>query len=141
MAVSAVEVRITIVGEALPSRAIGEHTNVHIGIQKGKETVDILPADSVAEFDITVERLDNGDWRGPFVQGKRGDRFLYLVWCDVDPRSGLPSMFSRIKLMLAAIPESLSKSTALEAKLRLTNARGGLRTASVRPPDVVWSGR
>ena len=43
--------------------------------------------------------VDGPDFRGPAVQGKRGERFLYLTWGDVGP-DGEFEMFRRAKLML-----------------------------------------
>ena len=135
--------RIRIIGERLPGRVCGEHGNVHLGVQKGKEIVDLVAADApVARFEINlVRRDDDGDFRGPWVHGKPGDRFLYLVWADVDPATGEPTMFSRIKIMLAAIPGGLlrSSTTSLDAYLSLTDAKGRPVAAAVRPPQVTWS--
>src|SRR5687767_14717218 len=104
--------RIRLIGERLPGRVVGDHRNVHIGIQKGDEVVELVPGDArSATFDLTVMRrtvadddVDADDFRGPYVHGKPGDRFLYLSWVDVDDATGTPAMFSRIKVMLAAIP-------------------------------------
>jgi len=131
---------IRILGDALPGRSVGTRGNVHVGLQKGKELVDLIPADSAsAVFELTVQRTDEGDYRGPFVQGKRGDRFIYLVWCDVEHRSGAASMFSRTKLLLATIPANLSNAASLEVRLSLTSEKGAIRTGSVRPADIAWS--
>ena len=134
------QLRIRIVGERLPGRSVGAHGNVHIGIQKGQDVIDLVPGDAPsAVFDVMVVRRDDGDFRSPFVHGKPGDRFLYLSWVDVD--GDTVTMFSRIKLMLDAIPTGLLRSdtTSLEAYLPLTDSNGALVKASVRPPAVTWA--
>ena len=136
---------VKIVGERLPGRVWDEHENVHIGVQRGDEVVQVQPADGPSvkfTFGIVLRELDGGglDFRSPFVHGKPGDRFFYLSWGDV-ATDGSFSMFSRIKLMLAAVPAGLIsvKTGTLEAYLSLTSSDGKLVTASVRPPQVNWS--
>ena len=46
------------------------------------------------------------DFRGPAVQGKRGERFVYLTWGDV-AADGAFAMFRRAKLMLADVDARL----------------------------------
>lgn len=135
--------RIRIVGERLPGREFGEHANVHVGIQKGDDVVDLVPGDAPsAVFDISiVRRDDDGDFRGPYVHGKKGDRFLYLSWGDVDPDTGDFRMFRRAKVMLAAIPTGVLRDStrSLEAFVALTDAKGGPRCAALRPPEITWA--
>ncbi|HEX7168461.1 MAG TPA: DUF5990 family protein [Acidimicrobiales bacterium] len=135
--------RVRIVGERLPGRAFGDCANVHVGIQKGSDVVDLVPGDAPsAVFDVMIVRRDDGgDFRGPYVHGKPGDRFLYLSWGDVDPDTGEFAMFRRAKIMLSAIPAGLLRptTTSLEAYLSLTDAKGGPVCAAVRPPQITWS--
>ena len=137
---------VRIVGERLPGRTFESHTNVHVGVQRGDEVVQVQPGDAPSvrfTFGIVLRELEDGglDFRSPFVHGKPGDRFFYLVWAEVDERSGEATMFARVKLMLAAVPKGLltMKTTSLEAYLPLTTADGKLVTASVRPPGIDWS--
>lgn len=135
------QLRIRIIGERLPGRSVGEHGNVHIGVQKGQEVVDLVPGDAPsARFDVAVMRRDDGDFRSPYVHGKPGDRFLYLSWVDVDD-GGAATMFSRVKIMLAAIPTGLLRpdTTELEAYLPLTDGKGRPVAAAVRPPAITWT--
>ena len=139
---------IRIVGTNLPGRVFGEHGHVHVGVQCRKEAVDFTPGDAVEatfEFDIDVLRDDGGGWdfRGPYVHGPRGERFLYLVWADLPPGSEA-TMFRRAKLHLSCLDAGLIARAAepgrqLTANLALTDGRGGPRCASVRPPEVAWS--
>ncbi len=117
--------RVRIVGTDMP-RIPG----ITVGVQRGRETVAAVGSDAdgaVFEFEVDVRA---GDFRGPYVHGRPGARFLYLVW----EREGVG--FRRCKLGLA--PE-LAAAPALTATLSLTDAKGGPVCASVRPPQVTWS--
>ena len=82
------------------------------------------------------------DFRGPAVQGKRGERFIYLTWGDVGS-DGEFEMFRRAKLMLERVApeliESAAKTGCLTASVDLTGNDGGPRCARVDPPAVAWS--
>jgi hypothetical protein len=136
---------IKIVGERLPGRTFEEHNNVHIGVQRGQEVVQLQPGDAPTvkfAFGIVLREQEDGtlDFRSPFVHGKPGDRFFYLSWGDVDD-DGAFTMFRRLKLMLAALPQGLvtPKTGTLEGYLTLTDAKGGPRCAAIRPPEINWS--
>jgi hypothetical protein len=135
---------VKIVGEKLPGLVSGEHRNVHIGVQRGQEIVQLQPADGASvkfSFGIVLRETDDGlDFRSPFVHGKPGERFFYLVWGDVG-QDGTPAMFSRVKLMLDALPKGMvtMKTSTLEGYLPLTKPDGKLVVASVRPPAIDWS--
>ena len=84
----------------------------------------------------------DGDFRGPAVHGKRGDRFLYLTWGE--PADGAWHMFRRAKLMLDRIDPELvrgaeSGDRPLVARVHLTDECGGPRCARVDPPAISWS--
>jgi hypothetical protein len=140
--------RIRIEGANLPGRAFGEHEHVHVAVQCRSVAVDAVPGDAaeaVFEFDVDVLPGDDGGWdfRGPYVHGRRGERFLYLTWGDL-PRGGDFAMFRRAKLHLSCLDAALVTAAAapahrLVARLALTDARGGPRCASVRPPAITWS--
>ena len=136
---------VKIVGERLPGRTFDGHTNVHVGIQRGDEVVQIQPAVGPSvkfTFGIVLrEREDGGfDFRSPFVHGPPGDRFFYLSWGDVGD-DGSFEMFRRAKLLLSAMPPGLisSRTGSLEAYVGLTDAKGGPLCAAVRPPAINWS--
>lgn len=87
-----------------------------------------------------VQRDGLRDFRGPAVQGKRGERFLYLTWGEL---SGTDfTMFRRAKLMLDDIPRLDEKPGAageVVASVEVTDEKGLPRCARVRPPAIVWS--
>ena len=83
------------------------------------------------------------DFRGPAVQGRRGERFVYLTWGNVDADGGF-EMFRRAKLMLDRIEPALVDSRGwpgggLRARVDLTGDGGGPRCARVDPPAIEWS--
>ena len=140
--------RIRIEGTSLPGRTFCEHQNVHVAVQCRSEPVDPVPGDAaeaIFEFAIDVLPTDDGGWdfRGPYVHGKRGERFLYLTWGDCAP-GGEFAMFRRAKLHLSCLEPALIKAAAapdhhLVARLGLTDAKGGPRCASLRPPALSWT--
>ena len=107
--------------------------NVHVGIQQGREPSELVPGDSRAavwEAEIEVLERDSGtDFRGPAVQGRRGARFVYLTWGDVDGE-GVFTMFRRAKLMLDDVRPLLSADPDTQrvvAVVDLTDEGGGPR--------------
>src|SRR4051812_4302606 len=95
-------------GHNLPGRtfacAEGPYGNVHCGIQLGREPAELVPGDAASPVWTTEIRVVDGpDFRGPAVQGKRGERFVYLTWGDVGA-DGTFVMFRRAKLMLNDVP-------------------------------------
>ncbi len=143
--------RIRIEADDLPGRAfVSEGVplgNVHVGVQVGRQPAGLVRGDAKSarwEVDVVAVADDDGglDLRGPAVQGKRGERFLYLTWGDVGA-DGSFTMFRRAKLMVADVdPQLLAASAAtdgtLVATLGLTDGRGGPLCARVRPPHISW---
>ncbi|MBA2624071.1 MAG: monooxygenase [Acidimicrobiia bacterium] len=128
-----------------PAEAGDRYENVHVGVQRAREVVDLVPGDADRarwSFEVRTKRLDDGlDFAGPFVQGRRGDRFIYLSWGSV--REGSFHMFRRAKLHLAdvdsAVLESAVRAGALRCRVRMTDSCGNPRCARVRPPDAIWT--
>lgn len=137
---------IRIIGERLPGRTCGDRTNVHVGVQRGDEVVQLQPADAPSvtfSFGIVLREQEDGsvDYRSPFVHGTPADRFFYLVWLDVDADGTPAERVGRTKLMLSAVPGGLvtPKTGSLEGYLSLTGDKGGPLLAAVRPPAINWS--
>ncbi len=144
-------VRLEIIGTNPPGRVFcrpdgSTMDNVHVGVQVRREPSQMVPADQSEiswEVDIDLVPGDDGfDFRGPVVQGKRGDRFLYLTWSHVGT-DGRFEMFRRAKLMLDRIEPGLIESAlatgGLEVSVDLTGPDGGPRCARVDPPAIAWS--
>ena len=121
--------------------------NLHVGVQRRREVVDVFRCeggDVTWDLDVdVVGTSDEIDFKGPYVQGKRGERFLYLSWGAVDG-DGEFRMFRRAKLMLAAVdPETVEAGNRpghrLVGTVGLTGGDGGPRCAAVRPPVIEWA--
>ena len=65
------------------------------------------------------------------MQGKKGERFVYLTWGTVDGESF--TMFRRAKLMLADLPADAVEVTV---DVDLTDECGMPRCARLRPPAL-----
>jgi hypothetical protein len=147
-------VEVRIVGVELPGRTCGdprpgglEYENVHVGVQRRKDVVDLVPGDAAdAEWNLTVDTVakDGGiDLRRPFVHGKRRDRFLYLSWGTVDDANHF-EMVRRAKLMFDAVPDEVLRSAqsaghSLVGTVKMTHGDGMPRCAAVRPPVIEWT--
>ncbi len=124
-----------------------QHANVHVGVQGRREVVDLVPGSaSSARWVLEVTTRDGADGEldvgGPFVHGRRGDRFVYLSWGEVTP-TGEFVMFRRAKLHFGDVDPDLLREAAgcgatLVARVRLSDDHGQPRGARVRPPDVLW---
>ena len=146
--------RIELRGRDLPGRTAWSETvelkNVHVGLQERADPIDLVPGDAAAatwalEVAVTTQPDNRLDFAGPVVQGRRGQRYLYLTWGDVGA-DGSFAMFRRAKLMLDAIDPRLVRAAeqadrTLVGEICLTDRRGGPICAQVKPPDLVWSVR
>ena len=142
--------RVEITGTRLPGRTFCRPDgslmeNVHVAVQVRKDPEQLVPGDADgAEWLVEVEvvRRDGLDFRGPAVQGKRGERFVYLTWGHVGADGGF-EMFRRAKLMLhridPALVERACEGGRLAATVDLTGPDGGPRCARVDPPAITWS--
>lgn len=136
--------RVRIEGTELPGPLFA---NVYVGVQRGKDVIDLVPADAAAarwSFEVRTKLGDEGslDMSGPFVHGRPGERFLYLSWGTVD--AGGFTMFRRAKLMFADVPPAALDAAAegdsvLVGRVTLTDSGGNPRCARVREPDLRWS--
>ena len=139
-------------GYDLPGRTFcgpnGEpYSDVRVGIQIRKNAEQLVPGDADTarwDLDIAAAKLPDGglDFRGPAVHGKRGDRFIYLTWGNLDS-AGHFHMFRRAKLMLNRIEPDLVRAASddardLLARVRLSDDNGTPRCARVDPPDIAW---
>jgi len=132
-----------------PGRTFDAFENVHIGLQRQKAAVDLFRGDAenigwVFEIESTVSNGSEIDFRGPYVHGTPGERFIYLSWGDVGA-DGTFTMFRRAKVMLNAVePRLLQMASAgrtLSGSFSLTEARGrgGPLCTTLRPPLIEWT--
>lgn len=133
------EIAVHINARNLPSAWCRANGVTHLGLSRGKEIVGAVSTDRPeAEFDLTVDvvrKPDAFDFRGKYVFGKPGERFLYLNWTG-------GSGAGRIKLQLLPVDGKLIEDAldggTLVADLELTSGKGGPVYASVRPPALTW---
>lgn len=145
--------RVVIEGFDLPGRTFCDPggkplDDVHVGVQVRQEPHELVAGDAARarwELDVGVVTAPDGslDFRGPPVHGKRGDRFLYLTWGNLDGQ-GHFDRFRRAKLMLdrvdpALVREAHQHQRRLVGRVRLTDSHGGPRCARVDPPDLEWT--
>lgn len=137
---------LVIEGRDLPGRRFASYDDVHVGLQVGRDLAQLVPADApTARWEAEVRRVGGAgsmDWRGPVVQGKRGERFVYLTWGSKRPDGGF-EMFRRAKLMLdriePAVLDEVGDDGVLRAEVVLADEKGCPRCARVDPPAVRWS--
>jgi hypothetical protein len=121
-------------------------TALRLGIQRGAVVINDVPAEGNAitfSFAVVVRPRAGGiDFGGPFVQGRPGERFVYLCWGTRD-EAGAWEMVKRAKIPLAGITPVLAdraerSGRAIEAVLEMTDHRGGPVCASYPPDRMSW---
>lgn len=136
---------VVVQGSELPGRRwptlAHVYENVHVALQVGSKPAGLVPGDAArAEWVTRVELLEregHTDFRGPAVQGRPGERFLYLTWGEVNGDSF--AMFRRAKLMLDDMPLGALAPKRAVAVVRLTDEQGAPRCARLRPPAITWT--
>lgn len=130
--------RVRIVGTDLPGDTF-QGAPVFLAVQREKAFEGVTPggADG-ARFDLDVRVVGDAtpdDVRGPYVFGRKGDRFVYLAW--VTPAAGGGwAIVRRAKIRPSAVPaatwaEATAGDGVLEVTLPLTDAAGCPRCATV----------
>lgn len=141
-----VEITIKIICRDMPGLTFAAYRNVHLGLQKGKETVSLVPGDVEQVVFSAPLRVQNRDGRpnflGPFAHGTPQQRFLYLVWSTKD--GDTLQMFRRAKIHLShltwpQIRRAVEEGRPITATLRMTDARGGPLCASVPAGHITWA--
>lgn len=140
---------VTIVARHVRRGGRGRAGQVFVGVQCRKEVVARVPADTdEARFELSVDVVEGPkglDFRGPFVHGTPGERFLYLSWGMVEA-DGDFEMFSRAKLRLQgpngpsdAVVQAMSGGSAVRADVDLVRADGRPISGQLGPPYLLWS--
>ena len=146
MTIEKFEITVNLVCRDMPGLTFAGYRDVHLGIQKGKETVASVPGDVEQAVFSAPLRVQDRDGRpnflGPFVHGTPQQRFLYLVWVAED--GDKPKMFRRAKIHLRHLTWSQLRSAfdegrPITATLRMTDAKGGPLCASVPASHIAWS--
>jgi hypothetical protein len=134
--------RLVIRGTGLPGSTFAAYSDIHVGLQVGREATALVRGDAPDATWQTEIRVIDGpegfDYRGAAVQGRRGARFLYLTWGTVDGEAF--TMFRRAKLMLDDLPSDLRSIRAVTVDVPLTQADGSPRCARVPAGLLTWRG-
>jgi hypothetical protein len=123
--------RLVIRGHHLPGLRCGPYDDVHVGLQVRRDPEGLVPGDADRAEWVADIRTGDGDFRGPAVQGRRGERFVYLTWGTYT--DGVFTMFRRAKLMLADLPPEAEEVTV---EVHLTDERGMPRCARLAEPAI-----
>jgi hypothetical protein len=128
------------------------HPRIVVGLGRGAGVVDPVPGDTVDarwELEVRVVRGEDGrhDYRGPLINGRRGDRFVYLSWGDLGADGSADesfTMFRRAKVMLDAMPSDLVERAArdglaLQGTASLSGADGSPRCGRIPADELGWS--
>jgi Family of unknown function (DUF5990) len=125
----------------------GGHHGIEVGVQRKNKPDERLgqvsaDADSVTwEIEATPVPSTTADFRGPYISGPPGGRFIYLSWGVVE-EPGTFEMFRRAKIMFDGVPAEVmsgaQKSGVLIGRLGLTDPKGNPTCAAVRPPAIEW---
>ncbi|HEX8833288.1 MAG TPA: DUF5990 family protein [Abditibacteriaceae bacterium] len=141
------ELSIHIICRDLPGARFEKFDAVRLGVQKGREVINDVPADtSEAEFEITLRVEPNAatgepNFLGPFAFGTPQQRFLYLCWGQRqgDEWDG----FRRAKIQLGhltwrTIEHALTNRKPIEVSVTATDDRGGPVCGTLHEPFVLW---
>lgn len=141
------EVKIKVICEHLPGATGGESKPVYLGIQRGSEVTEAVPANRkrvVFEPSFRVYPMSDGktNFLGPYARGTPTERFFYLSWVVKDGEGHL-KMFRRAKIHLSHISwpqveEAIHSNKPLSVTLSLTDKRGGPRCGSIRSDEADW---
>ncbi|MFE1863486.1 DUF5990 family protein [Streptomyces anandii] len=134
---------------AFADGSVQTYRNIHVAVQRRarrEELLDPQPGDATSAtwtLPCTTTAAPSGiDIKGPYVQGRPGERFVYLSWGTVD-EPGTFTMFRRAKLLLGAVPtdvlDAATRTGLLVGRLGLTDAHGCPLCARVVPPAITWT--
>jgi Family of unknown function (DUF5990) len=132
--------RLTVRGRDLPGTRFAECSNVHVGLQMRRDAAGLVRGDATSATWVTdvavIDDPGGRDYRGEAVQGRRGERFVYLTWGTVEGQQF--TMFRRAKLMLNDLPAALRSKQAVVVELPLTQADGSPLCARVPSHLLAW---
>lgn len=127
---------LRIEGHHLPGANCGPHRDVHVGLQVRGQPEDLISgAADGGSWKTEISVHEGPDFRGPAVQGRKGDRFIYLTWGE--GAGDAFTMFRRAKLMLADVPDPGAERVTV--RVHLTDEAGMPRCARLRAAALEWS--
>jgi Family of unknown function (DUF5990) len=120
---------------------------VYLGIQKGNEVIEAVPADRKQvifrpTFRITQQPDGSPNFLGPFAKGTPQERFFYLSWGVMDKKGNF-AMFRRAKIHLnhltwTQVSEALKGNRPLKVSIGMTGIKGDPICASIRKDRANW---
>lgn len=119
---------------------------MQVGVGRFTDPIGVVPGDTQGvEWRVSVRvvwRDGKPDFHGPQVDGKRGDRHVYLNWFSREA-DGQLRLFRRGKVMLEGLDPRLVKQSeeigsALRCTVNLTNERGLPSTARFWAVNLGW---
>lgn len=125
----------------LPDANWGGHSEIWVGIQRGKDVVQAvkLPVETVffeVELRATVGANGLPNFLGPFANGTTTDRFVYLCWGKWV--FGTWVGFRRAKIRLSHLDWRDLESGVLRLQLKCTDAKQAPICATIPAPLVSW---
>jgi len=129
-----------------PAPGHGPYEDVNVGLGRYTDPVGLVPGDTedaVWRIVVRVAKRDGElDYRGPQVDGKRGNRHIYVNWLNREIGGHL-RLFRRGKIVLDGLDPRLvdraeSTGAALTCTVNLTNDRGHPTTGFFRPHELDW---
>jgi hypothetical protein len=114
---------------------------VYVGVQKKSDIVDERPGDAkqaVFSIPARIKKAKDGrpDFLGPYIHGKVGDRFIYLVWFE---NKETKEPFRRAKIKLSHLTWAHLQQDNLEAHLMMTDQKGCPVCATVPESLIRWN--
>jgi len=119
-----------------------------VGVQRKNKPGELMGQVSadvksvVWELEAIAVPSEVTDYRGPYISGPPGGRFIYLSWGVVE-EPGSSEIFRRAKILVDGIPADVMaaahKLGVLVGRLGLTDPKGNPTCAAVRPPLIEWT--
>ncbi|MBA3716266.1 MAG: hypothetical protein H0W76_28070 [Pyrinomonadaceae bacterium] len=141
------EIEVLIHCHNLPGSKFQERIGVRLGIQKGKDVIEDVPADVASvTFKVPLRVTKNSksgqpNFLGPFAHGTPDERFIYLCWGERQDSNW--EGFRRAKVYLShlsweSVEKAIENGRTMEAVVNMTDAKGGPLCASVKEDRIEW---
>jgi hypothetical protein len=124
-------VRLLVNCVQLPDPNWGGHSEIWLGVQRGKTVEQAIRLPQEAIELIFELQVDGDQVRGPYAQGTPQDRFLYGNWGRWIGNAW--SGFRRIKIPIRLLIDALQSKTEVRATLVCTNSDGSPIAATIKP--------
>ena len=120
---------------------------LRLGIQEKDavmQDVAIDAGEATFRFAVNLVLDDSGepeDFRGSYVHGPRGGRFIYLCWGQRTAEAWESRSRAKVPLAMvgkAAIASAIERNAPIKARIRMTDAKGRPAVATLKPDAVAW---